>query len=69
MKREEALRSIRAEWQRLPESERQTEAQLFAFAVKMANDPDYWFRCTGDRYQDIMGYMGRHISGLKKLGL
>ncbi|MGA3095181.1 MAG: hypothetical protein ABSF25_01900 [Bryobacteraceae bacterium] len=67
MKKEDALRSILSEWRSLPESERQTESQLFAFAVKMANDSDYSFQCRGDRYQHIMGYMSRHTPGLKKL--
>ena len=69
MKQEEALRAILAEWRRLPESERKTEAQLVAFAMGMANNPDYSFRCSGERYQHVMGYMSRHTSGLKKEGL
>ena len=69
MKKEQTLQAILAEWRRLPESERQTEIQLVAFSMGMANDPDYFFRCSGDRYQFIMGYMSRHTSGLKKHGL
>lgn len=66
---EEALRNILAEWRRLPESERQTEAQLTAFAMKMAHDPRYSFQCAGDDpYQHIQAYMSSHTSGLKKSG-
>ena len=68
MKQEEALRAILAEWLRRPESERQTEGQLVAFAMEMANNPNYFFRCSGDRYQHVMGYMSRHTPGLKKQG-
>jgi hypothetical protein len=69
MKKEDALRAILNEWRSLPEQERQTEAQLLAFAIKMANDPDYSFLYRGDRYQAIMGYLTRHHSEFKKLGL
>jgi hypothetical protein len=63
VKQEEALRAILAEWRRLPESERQTEGQLAAFAMKMANT--YSFRYRGDKYQCVMGHLKYHISGLK----
>ena len=66
MKQEDALRAILAEWHHLPEAARQTENQLVAFAMSMAHNLDYAFRCSGDRYQHIMGYMSRHTSGLKK---
>jgi hypothetical protein len=36
--------------------------------MEMANNSDYFFRCAGDRYQHIMGFMGCHTSGLKRLG-
>jgi hypothetical protein len=68
MKKEEALQSILAKWKRRPESERKSEGQLVAFALEMANNSDYFFQCAGDRYQDIMAFMGRHTSGLKRLG-
>jgi len=68
MNKEEVLRGILGEWRRLPESERRTEDQCAAFAMKMANDPNYSFRCRGDRYQEIMGYMRYNISGLRKVG-
>ena len=64
--KEEALHAILAEWRRLPEPERQTEVQLVAFAMGVANNPEYSFRCSGDRYQVVMAYMGRHTSGLRK---
>jgi hypothetical protein len=66
LKQEEALRAILAEWRRLPAAERQREGQLAAFAMGMAHNPAYEFRCSGDRYQHIMGYMTRHTAGLKK---
>jgi hypothetical protein len=66
VKQEEAFRAILAEWRRRPESERQTETQLVAFAMEMARNHDYSFGCRGDRYQHIMGYMSRHTSGLEK---
>jgi len=69
VKKEAALQAILAEWKRLPEMERQTEAQLVAFAMGMGNNSDYWFQCSGDRYQHIMAFMSRHTSGLKRLGL
>ncbi|MGH9633149.1 MAG: hypothetical protein ACRD7E_33010 [Bryobacteraceae bacterium] len=69
MKKEDALRAILTEWRRLPETERQTESQLFAFAMRMANDSNYNFQSRSDRYQDIMGYMTRHTSGLRKMGI
>jgi len=69
MKKEDALRAILAAWRRLPEAERQTKSQQAAFAMKMANDPEYPFRCTGDRYQHVMGHLDRNVSGLKKEGI
>jgi hypothetical protein len=69
MKKEDVLRATLSEWRSLPVSEKQTETQLFAFAMKMANDPHYAFQCRGDRYQDIMGYLSHRISGLKKMGM
>jgi hypothetical protein len=68
MKKDEALRAILAEWRRLPEAARQTESQLVDFAMDMANSSDYFFQCSGDRYQHIMGFMSRYTSGLKKQG-
>lgn len=69
MKKEDALRAILDAWRQLPQSERQTEGQLVAFAMKMAHDPAYAFRCSGDPYQHVMGHLSHHTSGLKKLGL
>jgi hypothetical protein len=69
MKKQDALASILATWWRLPPSQRETEAQLTAFAMRMARDPGYAFKCSGDRYQHVMGYLSSHTSGLKKLGL
>jgi hypothetical protein len=69
LKQEEALQAILAEWRRRPAAERQTETQLAAFALEMANNPDYLFRCSGDRYQLVIGYLSLHTSGLKKQGL
>jgi hypothetical protein len=69
MKKEEALKRILGAWRSRPESGRQTEAQLAAFAMQIANDVDYSFQCRGDRYQDIMGYLRWNTSGLKKQGL
>jgi len=59
VKKDEALQAIFDEWRRLPEAERQTEAQLVAFAMRMGNNPDYSFRCSGDPYQHIMAFMSR----------
>ena len=67
MKQEDALRAILAEWRARPESGRRTESQLTALALRMADK--YVFRCSGDRYQHIIGYLTRHTPGLKKLGL
>ena len=36
--------------------------------MAMADNPNYRFRCSGDRYQHIMAYMSRHVSGLRKHG-
>jgi hypothetical protein len=69
MKKEDALQAILAAWRSLPEGERQTESQLVAFAMKTAHDPEYSFRCSGDRYQHVMGYLNWNVSGLKKQGL
>ena len=66
MRQEDALRGILSEWHRLPEQERQTEGQLAAFAMKMANDLNFEFPYPGDRYQRIMGYLNNRVSGLKK---
>jgi hypothetical protein len=64
--KEDTLRAVLDEWRRLSEPERQTENQLAASAIGMANNPDHSFRCGGDRYQHVMAYIRRHTSGLKK---
>jgi hypothetical protein len=66
MRKEEALRAIYNEWLRRPESERQSEGQLAAFAMSMANDPLYAFRYSGDRYQAVMGHLMSLVRGLKR---
>jgi hypothetical protein len=55
MTRSEAQRLILREWRALPASERQTETQAAAFAMKVKGD--YPFRYSGDRYQIIKGWL------------
>jgi hypothetical protein len=59
VKKEESLQAILDEWRRLPEAEK-TENHAAGFAMQMANE--YQFRCSGDRYQVIMGFLSRHLS-------
>ena len=67
MKKEEALQAILREWEKQPESERQTENQAALFALGIMQDrPDLTkFRATGDRYQHIKGFLCRHLVAKK----
>lgn len=69
MKQEEALRAILDVWLSLPASERQTEAQLVGFSIRMAEDSGYYFKCSGDRYQRIFPYISQRVGPLEKTGL
>ena len=55
MKQAEAKALIIQEWSILSESQRETDSQAAAFA--MAIKDKYHFRCSGDRYQVIKGWL------------
>jgi hypothetical protein len=55
MKKDEAMRQVVAQWLALPPAERATEAQAAQFAMRIKDD--YQFRCSGDRYQVIKGWL------------
>jgi hypothetical protein len=58
MKKDEALHRILLRWKLQPESER-AEANVASFAMQMSRE--YHFRCSGDRYQFIMGTLSAHL--------
>jgi hypothetical protein len=55
MKQEAAKRLILEEWRSLPREERNTERQAAEFAMRIKDQ--YPFRCHGDRYQVIKGWV------------
>jgi hypothetical protein len=64
MKREDAKKAILDEWLRLPESQRRTEKQVVSFTIKLMKDRPYitTFKCSGDRYQVIKGFLYHCLS-------
>jgi hypothetical protein len=60
MKKDDAKAAILREWEALPEVERMNDAQIVVFAMKMSRK--YPFRCSGDRYQHIMGWLQRRFA-------
>ena len=62
MTQEEARRLIIAKWRRLPKEQRQTENDAAAFAMKCTYDETVnGFRCSGDKYQRIEGWLFRDL--------
>jgi len=59
MEKDEAEKRIVSEWLELAAEERATEHQATVFALKKSQQ--YTFRCKGDRYQSIMGWLSTHI--------
>ena len=55
MKQDEAKALVIREWSTLPVSQRKTESQAASFA--MAIKDRYDFKCSGDRYQVIKGWL------------
>ena len=55
MKQEEAKRLILHDWRSLPREERNTELQAAEFALRIMDR--YPFRCRGDRYQVVKGWV------------
>jgi hypothetical protein len=64
MKQEDARAAVIREWMGLPFNERQTESQAALFAMQMKDR--YVFKCSGDRYQVIKGWLQRHLSTTPK---
>jgi hypothetical protein len=64
MKQEEAKKAILNEWLKLPETERRTEKQVVSFTIKIIKDrPGITnFKCSGDRYQVIKGFLCHYLS-------
>lgn len=60
MRQNEAREAILAEWLALPPVERQSEHQAASFAMKKLSQ--YQFRCIGDRYQRIKGWLLAHLA-------
>jgi hypothetical protein len=60
MKQEDAKAAIIREWMALSFNERQTESQAASFAMQIKDR--YAFKCSGDRYQVIKGWLQRHLS-------
>lgn len=59
VKKEEAMRDVVAQWLALPPAERTTEAQAAQFAMRIKDD--YQFKCSGDRYQIIKGWLQKRL--------
>lgn len=59
----DAKREILGRWRALPSSERRTEQQAAVFAMGVAHE--YNFRCSGDRYQVIKGWL---LNDLDRIG-
>jgi hypothetical protein len=61
---EQAKAEILNVWRALPPEERSTETQAAQFA--MAQYPNYLFRCKGDRFQVIKGWVTNDLSHYPK---
>lgn len=57
MLKADAQKAIEAEWMRLPSEDRKTEHQAFMFAMRIKDE--YRFKCSGDKYQVVMGWLRR----------
>lgn len=55
MKKEDAKEAILGEWRALPADQRATGHQAFLFAIEKMKQ--YRFRCKGDPYQYINGWL------------
>jgi hypothetical protein len=60
MTTEQAKAKILSEWHALPATDRADEQKKAAFAQNMAQK--YKFRCSGDPYQHIMGWLKKNSS-------
>ena len=60
MTREQAKAKILSEWRALPATDRADEQKKAAFALKI--EQKYKFRCSGDPYQHIMGWLKENSS-------
>ncbi|MBA9063903.1 hypothetical protein GGQ91_003304 [Methylobacterium fujisawaense] len=54
---EDAKREAVRRWRELPLSERRTDEQAAAFAMKLHHSGELRFRCSGDPYQHIKGWL------------
>jgi hypothetical protein len=59
MKQEEAKQLILHEWLSLPREERRTDRQAAEFAMRVKDQ--YPFRCSGDHYQVVKGWVQRTL--------
>lgn len=65
MKQEDAKRAILQEWRNLQEDQRtETAAVSLSLSHAHVNSP-FAFKCSGDPYQVIMGWLEPHISPKK----
>ncbi len=64
MNQAQAKAEVLRVWRALPADQRSTEAQAAQFA--MAQYPNYLFRCAGDRYQVIKGWVINDLSSYPK---
>lgn len=55
MLKSEAERRAVVDWMRLPAKDRATEQQAAIFAMQAARDLS--FKCSGDRYQHVKGWL------------
>jgi hypothetical protein len=59
MTKEEAKRAVLRDWIALPSQMRKTQVDALVFAMSVKDK--YRFRCSGDRYQVIKGWLQDRI--------
>ncbi|MCX7358393.1 MAG: hypothetical protein NT015_09670 [Alphaproteobacteria bacterium] len=59
MLKDDARDAVVREWLALPRASRATEHQAFLFAI--AAKERFRFRCSGDPYQHIKGWLMEHV--------
>ncbi|UHC20450.1 hypothetical protein LRS73_35555 (plasmid) [Methylobacterium currus] len=57
MTKDEAKREALRRWRQLPPAERQTDEQAAQFAMRLHHSGELRFRCSGDPYQHIKGWL------------
>jgi len=57
MTQDEAKREALSRWRLLPKAKRSSDQQAAEFAMKLQHEGGLRFRCSGDPYQRIKGWL------------